>query len=54
MAYSDNVQVYKLNKDGNGYDISDISAVKKKSYVRCFDITDDDVTEANIILVKSN
>ena len=54
MTYSDNVQVYKLNKDGDGYDISDISAVKKNSYVRCFDITDDDVTEANIIFVKSN
>lgn len=54
IAYADNVKVLKLNKDGDGYDISDISAVKKNSYVRCFDITDDDVTEANIIFVKSN
>lgn len=54
MTYAADVKVYKLNRDGDGYDISDISAVKKNSYVRCFDITDDDVTEANIIFVKSN
>ncbi len=54
MAYADNVKVYKLNKNGDGYDISNISEVRKNRYVRCFDITNDDVTEANIILIKSN
>ena len=52
LAYADNAVVYELNDDGDGYDVGTIGSIKKNDFVRCYDITDDDEPEANVIFVK--
>ena len=54
IAYRDTTVVYVLNEDGNAYEVGDMSSVKKGYYVRAYDISDDDVEEADIIIVSKD
>ena len=54
VAYRDTTVVYVLNEDGDAYEVGSMSDVKKGYYVRAYDISDDDVEEADIIIVSKN
>lgn len=52
IAYGDNTIVYELNEDMDAYEVGSMSDVKKGCYVRAYDITDNDIEQADIIIVS--
>ena len=54
VAYRDTTIVYVLNEDKDAYEVGSMSDVKKGYYVRAYDISDDDLGEADIIIVSNN
>lgn len=51
---NENASVYVWNDDDNVYEASNLRKISKGDYVRLYDITDDKVNAADIIVVKEN
>lgn len=51
---NENASVYVWNDDDNVYEASNLRKISKGDYVRLYDITDDKVTAADIVVVKEN
>lgn len=52
IEYKDSTMVYLLNDDGDEYEVSTVSAIKKGYSVRIYDVSDDDNDVADIIIAK--
>ncbi len=52
VEYKDSTMVYLLNDDGDEYEVSSMSSIKKGYYVRVYDVSDDDDDVADIIIAK--
>lgn len=52
VEYKDSTMVYLLNDDGDEYEVSSMSSLKKGYSVRVYDVSDDDDDVADIIIAK--
>ena len=52
MEVVSNASVYVLNDDGDGYKAGKLSSIKKGCFVRLYEISDDDYTAAELVVVK--